>query len=199
MSFIKNYRLADTINQRVFNIFYHIPFIYKRSSLYRSEQDHWRAFRTVTNKVIDNANEKLLPISKVQDRTELKQPCTFVEQIYKMLLNVNEFESEMVRSHIDTLVAAGNETSALTISFTILMLAMHEDLQEKVLLELKEIFKEDEEEVTVDKLNEMKYTEMVINETLRLFPVTPFIGREVTDDLELGMHLYGTVFSSSLI
>lgn len=37
-------------------------------------------------------------------------------------------------------------------------------------------------------LNELKYTEMFIKETLRLFPVAPVIMRTVDEDTDIGEH-----------
>lgn len=65
------------------------------------------------------------------------------------------------------------------------MLAIHQDVQEKVVDELKEIFTSEIDEITEEALGKMKYLEMVIKECLRLFPLPSIAARNVTKDLQL--------------
>lgn len=65
------------------------------------------------------------------------------------------------------------------------MLAMHKNVQEKVVNELQSVFTSVDDEVDFDALNKLPYLEMVIKETLRLFPISAFTLRTSTDDFEL--------------
>ena len=58
--------------------------------------------------------------------------------------------------------------------------------QNKVSEELEHIFQGSDRSVTMKDLNEMKYLERVIKESLRLYPCVPFIAREITEDIQLG-------------
>jgi cytochrome P450 len=58
--------------------------------------------------------------------------------------------------------------------------------QNKVFEELEHIFQGSDRSVTMKDLNEMKYLERVIKESLRLYPSVPAIGRETTEDIQLG-------------
>lgn len=50
------------------------------------------------------------------------------------------------------------------------MLAMHENVQRRIVEEINEVFGEHKDLITdYEKLSELKYVEMVIKETLRLF------------------------------
>lgn len=62
---------------------------------------------------------------------------------------------------------------------------MHKNVQEKVVNELREVFASEEEEIDFDVLNKLPYLEMVIKETMRLFPVAAFTLRTATEDFEL--------------
>lgn len=65
------------------------------------------------------------------------------------------------------------------------MLAMHQEIQEKVYEEFKSVFYDEDEEIDKDNISKLKYFDMVIRETLRLFPIGPVIGRKLSSDLVL--------------
>lgn len=93
--------------------------------------------------------------------------------------------SHDIVGEVFTLLLAGNDTTATSLSFTILSLAMHPEVQDKLYAEINEVFPDDEFEVTLDDIPRLTYTDMVMKETLRIFPVVPFIAREVTADMEI--------------
>jgi cytochrome P450 len=64
------------------------------------------------------------------------------------------------------------------------MLAMHPSIQEKVYEEIKSIIDLSNVDSIADstQLSQLIYTENVIKETMRLFPVLNFMGRETTND-----------------
>ncbi|KAF9448162.1 cytochrome P450 monooxygenase pc-2 [Macrolepiota fuliginosa MF-IS2] len=87
---------------------------------------------------------------------------------------VNETDDlEILRDEIMSLLVAGRDTTASTLTFVIYMLAEHPEV-------LKRLRKEVLEKVGPSKrpeyedLKDMKYLRAVINETLRLYPVVPF-------------------------
>lgn len=62
------------------------------------------------------------------------------------------------------------DTSAITVFGTLLMLAINQNHQEMVVAELRTIFETADSDVTPSHLIDMKYTERVIKETMRLLP-----------------------------
>lgn len=68
---------------------------------------------------------------------------------------------------------------------TLLMMAMHQDVQEKVMNEIRDVFDTVNQEVDNANLNNLSYLEQVIKETMRLFPVLPITGRLATKDVVL--------------
>lgn len=67
-----------------------------------------------------------------------------------------------------------------------LMLAMHPEFQERVHEECKSVIFSDDEDITNDQVSHLKYLDMFIKETMRIFPAVPYLTRKTTGDFELG-------------
>jgi cytochrome P450 len=59
-------------------------------------------------------------------------------------------------------------------------------LQDKAYEELQQIFEGSDRPPTMKDLNEMKYLERVIKESLRLYPSVPHYSRLLKEDIEIG-------------
>ena len=70
-------------------------------------------------------------------------------------------------------------------SSALLLLAMNKDAQNKIVAELHEVLGKSPNAPFIDfeKLSELQYTEMVINETMRLMPVVPFVARRAESEI----------------
>lgn len=80
----------------------------------------------------------------------------------------------------------GHDTTTAGIAFTLYCISRHADVQEKIFAEIRQICGDDKDEpVNLRKLQEMKYLELVIKESLRLFPPVPMIERSTVEDTNL--------------
>uniref|UniRef100_A0A8D8XRZ0 Cytochrome P450 4C1 n=1 Tax=Cacopsylla melanoneura TaxID=428564 RepID=A0A8D8XRZ0_9HEMI len=95
-----------------------------------------------------------------------------------------------IREEVDTFMFEGHDTTTAGICWSLFLLGSHPEYQDKVAAELDTIFADDpERKITMRDLNEMKYLERVIKESLRLFPSVPFIGRCLSEDTKFGEYL----------
>uniref|UniRef100_A0A1I8Q6H7 Cytochrome P450 n=1 Tax=Stomoxys calcitrans TaxID=35570 RepID=A0A1I8Q6H7_STOCA len=84
---------------------------------------------------------------------------------------------ENLVGHSLMLVAAGNETSSTVIACALYELALHPNIQERLRHEILETVLEGEGQISYDRLNEMEYLRMVVDEILRKYPVLPLLDR----------------------
>ncbi|CAF1037258.1 unnamed protein product [Didymodactylos carnosus] len=79
---------------------------------------------------------------------------------------------------------AGYETTSVLLSFFLYVMSTQPVIQEKVYEEIRQEFGDDE--ITYEKIGQLQYLDMVINETLRMYP--PFIrfDRVASTSYELG-------------
>eukprot|EP01111_Echinosteliopsis_oligospora_P016113 TRINITY_DN6579_c0_g1_i3.p1 TRINITY_DN6579_c0_g1~~TRINITY_DN6579_c0_g1_i3.p1 ORF type:complete len:500 (-),score=97.99 TRINITY_DN6579_c0_g1_i3:47-1546(-) len=70
-------------------------------------------------------------------------------------------------------LVAGRDTTAVCLTWAVMLLAQHPDIQSKVLQEIYTVVGRDIENLTYDKLGSLKYMQNFINETLRLYPSIP--------------------------
>jgi len=82
-----------------------------------------------------------------------------------------------------TLLLAGHETTALALSWTLYLLGQHKEIDERVGAEIREVL--GGRPATVDDLERLKFTESVIQESMRLFPPAWAMGRESLEDCEI--------------
>ncbi|CAH0560969.1 unnamed protein product [Brassicogethes aeneus] len=91
---------------------------------------------------------------------------------------------DYIQEEMIMFASAATNTTAHTIAFTCCLLGMHQEIQEKVYEEVMTVIGPDKE---IDKyhLGLLKYTEMTINEVMRLCPVVPMVARKTTADIDL--------------
>ncbi|XP_073813629.1 cytochrome P450 6a9-like [Musca autumnalis] len=83
---------------------------------------------------------------------------------------------------------AGYETSASSLAFILYELACHEDFQEKVRKEISEVLDKHKQQFSYECMKEMTYLEQVMNETLRIHSIAPFLNRVALEDFPVPNH-----------
>ncbi|XP_043276577.1 cytochrome P450 9e2-like [Venturia canescens] len=80
---------------------------------------------------------------------------------------------------------AGFDTSSRLMCFVSHVLSYYPEIQDRLRKEVDVILGEDSASITYEKLGRMTYMDMVISETLRLYPPQPFTDRVCTQTCEL--------------
>nr|CAH7738384.1 unnamed protein product [Callosobruchus chinensis] len=184
-------RIAAT---RPHTIFKSTRLFYPLSKDFFKEQQAVRHLHSVTYSVIDSRREKLekeLAMSEEEkqrsrqetESTGIRKKMAFLDILLRSTMDGQPLSREDVREEVDTFMFEGHDTTASAISFCIFEVATHPDVQEKILEEQISIFEDDfYRNATLSDLQEMRYLECVVKETLRLYPSVPFIGRKTNED-----------------
>lgn len=92
-----------------------------------------------------------------------------------------------LRDEIATLMLAGHETTANTLSWTWMLLSQNPDAEAKLHAELDEVLAG--RLPTTDDLPRLPYANAVTKESMRLYPPVSLLGRESVEDTEIGSYL----------
>ncbi|XP_026729503.1 cytochrome P450 4g15-like [Trichoplusia ni] len=120
--------------------------------------------------VIENSQDKFQPL---------------LDRMLHLYKTQDAFTVDEIKEHVNTMIAATYETTAISITFALILLGSHPDVQSRVLQELNEVFKEKDRDVDKTDLHKLVYFDAVIKESLRLYPPGPRIVRCIDTDVKL--------------
>lgn len=131
-------------------------------------------------------------IQSRKDCVEIGRSSSYGNDLLGMLLNEMQknkdggfsLNLQLIMDECKTFFFAGHETTALLLTWAIMLLASNNSWQEKVRAEVKEVC--NGETPSVDHLSKLTLLNMVINETLRLYPPATVLPRMALEDLKLG-------------
>lgn len=93
-----------------------------------------------------------------------------------------------LRDEVATIFLAGHETTALTLSYSLLLLARDPERQAKLRAEVERVV--GGRRVSLEDVSAMPYLEAVVTESMRIYPPVWGIGREPLEDCEIaGWHV----------
>ena len=95
----------------------------------------------------------------------------------------SQMSDYQLRDEVATLMLAGHETTANALSWTWMLLAQHPQVEAKLWDELKSVL--GGRLPTIEDLPQLPYANMVIKESMRLYPPVAIFGREAVEDYQL--------------
>ncbi|XP_039312577.1 cytochrome P450 4C1 isoform X1 [Solenopsis invicta] len=113
----------------------------------------------------------------------------------------NQIDDLGIREEVDTFMFEGHDTVAMGLTFAILVLAEHKDVQECARNEISALMEANGGKLTMSMLNDMPYLERCLKESLRLYPSVPLISRVLTKDEQIQSYLVpsGTILHLNII
>ncbi|XP_037947318.1 probable cytochrome P450 4ad1 [Teleopsis dalmanni] len=170
--------LCDIIQERTFSIVKRFDTLFVLTPYYWIQRSALRALKKSIKKIVEDRRAQLQN-GKIKS-TDNKP---FVDVLLQAKLDGRTLKNHEIFEEISTFIFTGHDPTASALSFTLYTLSRHPHVQQKVYNEQKSIFAQIEEaelrnvDVGTVHLDEMQYLELVIRETLRLYPSVPLIAR----------------------
>lgn len=152
-----------------------------------------RIMREFTQKVIEDRRKALIesrlrrPSTEGGDHDDVgtKKRSALLDVLLQSTIDGKPLSDEDIREEVDTFMFEGHDTTATSLSFTLYLLARNPRVQQKLLAEIQHVYGADGSvPFTLMNLNELKYMDCVIRESLRIYPAVPIVGREIKSDFK---------------
>ncbi|XP_050347023.1 cytochrome P450 4C1-like isoform X2 [Nymphalis io] len=181
--------VGKAIVERMCRIWLHVDYFFKWSSVAKAQEAALKDLHTFTNKIIKERRmflkENRIETFEDEESYGNKGRLAMLDLLLEKE-KVGDIDVDGIREEVDTFMFEGHDTTAQALSFLIMTIANETKVQDKIYEELQNIFKGSQNTPTTDELNEMKYLECCIKESLRLYPSVPIILRYVTEETIIG-------------
>jgi cytochrome P450 family 6 len=91
-------------------------------------------------------------------------------------------DSEEIAAQALIFYTAGSETSSSLVAYTLYELTLNAELMQRAKADISEVLTRSNNEITYECLQEMKFLDLCIQETLRKYPALPILNRICTKD-----------------
>ncbi|XP_015840000.1 probable cytochrome P450 6a14 isoform X2 [Tribolium castaneum] len=154
-------------------------------------REYGRKFFQVSNLKIAKFLFSDFFISVVEDTVKYREKHNLVRKDFmQLLIDLKNTEKEQMLT-IEELAAqcfvffiAGFETSSTTMTFALFELAKRPDLQQQVRDEIETVLAK-HGNITYDAIQDLKFMDQVIDETLRMYPPVPVLTRKCVKDYKI--------------
>lgn len=186
-------KMFSIIVERTFSPIKMYDATYQFTNTYKKEKEALKVLRGYTKGVIER-RKRQLDGKKLEavDEDGNKKRFAFLDLLLSKGNDGEQVLTDLeIEDEVETLLFEGHDTTTNSIMYTLYCIANHPEVQQRLLEELKGIYYDDFLRTTTQEdLQKMAYLEMVIKETLRVYPSVPFIGRELPEDVEICGQMY---------
>lgn len=181
--------MSSVILRRIFSVSSQFPWIYPFTSIAKEQKEVLKILHGFTDKVILERKSQLEETLANPIQTEVdeyggrKKKITFLDMLLQATVDGQPLSNSDIREEVDTFMFEGHDTTTSGIAFLLYNLAENPLVQEKVFEEVRSVFGDDPTtSATHSQLLELKYLEMALKESMRLFPPVPIVGRTLAED-----------------
>lgn len=175
--------ITSLITKRHCNLHLRSDFVFKLTGYHAKQKKLLKILHGFTDKVIVSRRNEL--IKTINNNTNSSNERTdLINILLQSSIDGKPLSNLDIREEVDTFMFAGHDTVSSASSFTLYNIAKYPEVQKKVFEEMRHVFENDRKRVhTLKDLNDLRYLELVIKESLRMCPPVPFIGRKLRKDV----------------
>uniref|UniRef100_A0A8W7PSQ6 Cytochrome P450 n=1 Tax=Anopheles coluzzii TaxID=1518534 RepID=A0A8W7PSQ6_ANOCL len=185
--------ITNLIQLRFYDFLIRYDIFFRLSANARKQRKVLRVLHSYTDSVIKGRRQQLASIQQSGEQQEasdqdlgIKKRMAFLDMLLQSTIDGRPLTDLEIREEVDTFMFEGHDTTTSAISFLLHSLAQNPTIQEKVFDEVRNVVGDDRTRpVTMAMLNDMSYLDLVIKETLRLYPSVPMIGRKMQETTEI--------------
>ncbi|XP_063629977.1 cytochrome P450 4C1-like [Cydia splendana] len=182
----------DVLAQRLASFWLHPDFIYRFTAMKQKEDIAMATLHNMSRSVLHKRRKERQEARLAN--TSSRRFIAFLD----LLLDLAEdgsFTDDQIQQELDTLIAAGHDTSSRALISTLVLVGTHLDVQKKIYEEILAVLGSSAD-LCKEDMAKLVYTEAVIKEVLRISPVTPIIARDIDKELKLSklMMILGMIF-----
>nr|QEV83814.1 cytochrome P450 [Brachionus rotundiformis] len=176
-------RISELVTYRFYDPLEWSDFIYFKTQRGKDFKRCLKILHDFTTKVIMERDADL-------DDSDLKSKkrIAFLDLLLRAKREDQTITFDDIREEVDTFMFEGHDTTAAAASWACQLIGSHPEVQKKLHEEIDSVMGQSGRPLTNDDLKELKYLDLVIKETLRLFPSVPYFGRTFSEDCDVGGH-----------
>lgn len=138
----------------------------------------------------DIANGTYQPLNLNDEDFGAKQQMCLLDILLQTSIDGKPLSDEDICEEVDNFIFAGDDTTTSGTSHTLYHISRHPEVQKKLFAEIVQVFGKDPTvAATYAQLNNCRYLNNVIKESLRLTPPIAAIGRKTLEDIDLSNNL----------
>uniref|UniRef100_A0A1I8MQA4 Cytochrome P450 n=1 Tax=Musca domestica TaxID=7370 RepID=A0A1I8MQA4_MUSDO len=187
--------MTKTVAWRFLRIHLHSDFLFSVLHPFKKRQSekNLKIMHDFTHKVIKERRDALeASLKSANGDVATKKRMALLDVLLQSTIDGEPLTDEDIREEVDTFMFEGHDTTATSMACSLYILARHPRVQDKLLAEINQVYGEDfSKPITLQSLNDLKYMECVIKESLRKFPPVPLIARNLTEDFKYTHSILG--------
>ena len=180
--------LGYHVSKRFLTPWQRIEFLFSFTETKRLQDRCAKVMHEFTTKIIEERRRKVTAEKAENldnlddDDVGLKKKMCLLDVLLQSTIEGQPLTNADIQEEVDTFTFAGHDTTTNTICFTLYAISKFPEVQRKLNEEIDRVIGDDE--VGFKVINEMKYLDLVIKETMRLYPPVPIVARRLFEEVK---------------